>query len=506
MVRVTVLARANDGQVLSDLNIADFKVLDEGASRSVVAFENLRPSQKLLTRRQPEIVSNRPGGVFRVKQPATVLLIDVKNTDPEFQPWLTGQAAKFLSLLRPDEDVAVYQLGQNGLKLLHAFSSDAAGLIRSIFPNEPTGAADRFPVLEPDTANEFAREANDKQLRRRRYESTCRSVAMLASQMAFLSGRKDIFWMSGDFPPLYGTPKKEAVHMDSSVASATAHAIDAAGVAFYPVDVRSPFPPEPFQRISPGNPAAIPARRRRAVSGEMPAIMAGIAAFTGGKSISNRSQLAEALFDAAEETRFAYAIGFRVPDSAWDGRMHGLAITTDMHGAIVTAKHTYFAGDPPMNDRADSDKTAVGLSVHAAAAPDLPGGLQLDIHVDPTDLRWAKAKGGWDADCGVRISRLLSDDVVWVGTKSFQVSDENHARLDHYDLHFSVTVNAETEGQGLRVLVRDLGSLRAGSVTLSPHFEALTRSRGSIPSGTRTRRELQMRVGFHQVGHYVLGR
>jgi VWFA-related protein len=455
---VTVLVRTEGQRALSSLTAKNFRISDDGLAREIVSFANLRPSQELLTRPpRGYFISNRPLAAFRMPQPATVVLLDTKNTDPEFQPWQIGQIARFLALLKPGEDVAIYQLRKDGLRLLHGFSSDTAHLVNSL------------PPLESGTAGGFEKEAADSRLRAARYESTCRSVALLASHVASLSGRRNILWLSGDFPPLYGVLKKETVHLNSAVVSAAAQAIDAANVSFYPVDVRSAFPPETFQRIVPGSVTAIPARRRRAMSKEMPAIMTAIAAFTGGKMISNRSELAEAMFDAAEETRFAYELGFSVTDSEWDGRFHRLEVKTDIREATVTAKQSYFAGsaktvavDPSAQG---FDETNIGLSVHPMMDAGSKDKLRITIHIDPANLRWTKTVNDWEAESDVSASVPGSPTPLWSRRKEFRISDADYLKLGGFDLSFSSDLDAGSSAN-VRIEVRDRNSQRAGSVML----------------------------------------
>jgi VWFA-related protein len=457
-VSVTVLVRAEGQRALSSLTAKNFRILDAGVAREVISFSNLRPSQELQTRRPPRgyFISNRPLAAFRMPQPATVVLLDTKNTDPEFQPWQIGQVARFVALLKPGEDVAIYQLRNDGLRLLHDFSNDTAHLVNSL------------PALEHATAREFEKEADDSRLRAARYESTCRSVALLASQMASLSGRKNIFWLAGDFPPLYGVPKKETVHLNSTVISAAAQAVDAANVSLYPVDVRSAFPPETFQRIAPGSVTAIPARRRRAISNEMPAIMTAIAAFTGGKMISNRSELAEAMFDAAGETRFAYEFGFSVPDSDWNGRFHRLEVKTNIRDATVTAKQYYFSGPMPRAIERSAewlDKTDIGLSVYPTLEAGTKDRLRLTIHIDPANLRWTRTVNDWEAECDVSTSIPGSPAPLWSRAKNFRISDADHRKTNGFDLYFSIDLDTGSSAN-VRISVRDRVSQLAGSVTL----------------------------------------
>ena len=107
----------------------------------------------------------------------------------------------------------------------------------------------------------LAREAHDKAFATLRYASACNAVAQLAQSVGGLKGRKNLLWISSEFPPVTEPVAGEfgAALVDMS------RALDAANVAVYPVEVRSPVPPVPFLPVAPGSEASLPASRKREI-------------------------------------------------------------------------------------------------------------------------------------------------------------------------------------------------------------------------------------------------
>ena len=134
--------------------------------------------------------------------------------------------------------------------------------------------------------------------------STYRALERLACQMSRYSGRKNLFWISAEFPRLFPDGKDTEFAAD---AMAAARALEAAGVAVFPVDVRSPVPAVPFQPQPPVIGSHKPAVNDRQFVRNMNVI----ADATGGKTIVNRPELAEAIVDTMRATQRSYELRLR---------------------------------------------------------------------------------------------------------------------------------------------------------------------------------------------------
>jgi VWFA-related protein len=460
------------GRAISSLTKNDFEITDNGQPRVVADFRYLRPSKKLITSRPPEgyIVSNRPMAAFDSPQPATILLVDTRDTDPEFQRWQEAQSIRFVAMLRQGEDVAAYQLSKLGIVLLHEFSNSALALSNSILPGA-LSIGDGHKGLNPETiqpvesgtAEEFESEAGNLAMRSARYQSTCLAIAGMARYLGRFQGRKNLLWMSADFPPLGDKVDKQPDATANTCASMLVTLL-AADVAVYPVDVRSEIAAEPFNKVPPGHVQAIPGRRKRALSPALVASVLTLAHATGGKAIANRSQLAEAMFDAMEATRTAYELSFDVADEAWDGKLHKLHVVTSLRDASVMAKAAYFTGDFPGPEDKTFDSPGIGLSVLPSGEVDSAGAIHTKLFLAGGDVEWQRNGNEWRADVDVTVGDGAAE------AKRAEISDADHQHLQQALVSMDVTVPLVRGAKTAKISVRDSAGGRAGTVTVPLNF------------------------------------
>ena len=208
-VTTTVLARDAEGRPLTELKEQDFEITEKNQERTISGLKRLGASKGFITNRPPDgyVVSNRPLAAFYFPQPVTVLLLDTADTDPEFQRWMQAQCLRFFTMMRPTENAALYQLQQSGLRLLHEFSNAPGAMGDEISPGGLARGTDRF-LLKPDrivpmdasSAQELEQEGGDPALRAQRYRRTCGAITRMALYLHQFTGRKDLLWMSADFP------------------------------------------------------------------------------------------------------------------------------------------------------------------------------------------------------------------------------------------------------------------------------------------------------------------
>jgi VWFA-related protein len=478
----TVLVRNSEGQSLSDLNADDFRAsAAEHIALPLRECRNLRPPADLQRQRPPEqyFISNRPLAAFAFPQPVTIVLLDTRNTDSEFQPWLEAQAVRLASLLRPGEDIAFWQLTQQGLKLLHQFSNAATQLADAIAPSSLTKVnghwkiqAEKLTPLEPETAHQLTQESSRTELRAQRNESTQVALMQLGQYLGQFDGRKNLVWIAADFPSLTKQDGKSLRQSEVDADNPMLRALNEANIAVYPVEVRSAIAEEPFQPLPAGSLSHIPLAKRRALSSDFAKNMNVLAAFTGGKALANRSQLAEAMFDALEQTRFAYQLEFSVPDTIWDGKPHLLQIRTHPKDASVLAKHVFYAASPsPFTAAADSvfDAQQIGLSVH----PEFSGSvMELQIYFAAQDLGWVSQGDHWQTTVDLEIREGASAQVVVQrASHDFQLSAAQHNNLALQTVMLHLTMNPSDVEKKLRITARSGHFSRIGSVTM-PGFPA----------------------------------
>jgi hypothetical protein len=317
-------------------------------------------------------------------------------------------------------------------------------------------------IAEPETARELDAESANPALREERYRSSCAVVSKLARYLANFDGRKNLLWISGDFPPVGGS-KKHDNRMPEYV-GAMLRELAGAGVAVYPVEVRTEIAHEPFERTPSGSSSNIPLRRRRILNTELSADMEKLAALTGGKSLSNRSQLGEAMFDAMEETRFAYELTFGAPESDWDGKAHRLQVKVGVRDAEVLAPLVYAVLPPSQAGAADDfDSPAIGISAMPEVREGTEAASNLKVFLAARDLHWARDETGWTAKIQVSVGNTIKADTL-------RLTPSNHDQLATQTVSTQIAVEPSAPAHGLRISVRDSASQRTGSLTMPADF------------------------------------
>ncbi|HEX6545579.1 MAG TPA: VWA domain-containing protein [Bryobacteraceae bacterium] len=457
-VTITVLARGTQGHAVTDLKERDFEITEKNQPLALSGLRRMGGQKGFITNRPPDgyIVSNRPLAAFNIPQPVNILLLDTANTDPEFQRWMEAQSLRFFMMMRPTENVAVYQLNKSGLHLLHEFSNAPEAMGDTISEGGLVRGTERYLLkperivpLEPATAEELEREGGDASLRAERYRKTCAALTDMARYLNEFSGRKNLLWLSADFPPLGDAASKDQDRTGGACRQML-FAFAATNTAVYPIDVRSPVVVEPFARVLPGHMSALTEKRKSALSHTLSASMLTLAAVTGGQPIVNSGQLAEVMTDAVDATRSAYEIKFQVPASSWDGKMHAMHVSTTARDVDIIAKRLYFAGTIGGPLPAPFDSPAVGISVTAV---EKSNGTRMSIFVAGRDLTWKPAGDMWEADAQITTGSELP--IV----KGFTITKVEHDNIAQH----SVSTEAETRST---IAVRDMATGKTGTVTI----------------------------------------
>ena len=407
-------------------------------------FKAFRPPQKLLRKRADGgyWISNRPNIENGASRPATVILLDMQNTGPQYQPWSISQIARVASLLGPEEQIAVYQLRQEGLFLLHEFTGNHEHLLAAIAPDAMIrdANADKWRFDSKRIRTLPASPPADGVV----YET----LERLACQMSRYPGRKNLFWVSADFPTLFLHSKTTSIDNVTAAAKAASRALEASGVAVFPVDVRSPVPPMPFQPVPPvsGTTATAAAANGRDFVRSMNLIADG----TGGKTIVNRPELAEAIVDTMRATQRSYELGFEVPADQLDGRYHSLRVQLRRRGSTLVFNHGYFAqAVRPCSPDALFDNTDIGISVRVSPKP---GDVRLLLQIQ----LFGAGAGGFANSPRAQWQVSVTD----ADTSAVLAGKTGDA------LQIDVPVTIPADSRRLRASVREEASGRMGTVTL----------------------------------------
>jgi VWFA-related protein len=422
LVQVNVIVRKH-GEPVTDLKKEDFKLYDNGKLQTISTFSIESSNGKL-----PASPVKLPPGVYTNKlmakpgtpQSVTVILLDTFNTHLQDQIFARQQVVKFLQTIRPEDRVALYVLGGNGLKVLHDYTTDSTDLLRALnaFSDGKT-----LPDLSQNQNMSFGTDmislnrwmmtggtGMERDLYMiERVTGTLNVIEFIANHLASLPGRKNLIWVSGGFPLTMGfnsiqefnDPTREHRTFSEEI-TRTVKAVNNANVAIYPVDARGLVADQRFS----ADKQKVDLRPKLSMGPivENQQTMEEMASRTGGKAFYNTNDLKNAIRDAISDASTTYTLGFYPADEHYDGKFHKFTVKAEHagFGYDVRYRKGYFDfQNKPTDEKtrkaeiADAvlsplDSSALGVSVGTARVDKpAPNSMVMRLEVDGTGIGWA---------------------------------------------------------------------------------------------------------------------
>ncbi len=494
LIEVQVIVHDRGGKPVEGLTKEQFSVLDQGKAQAIVFFsEELgiqRDSQAVAP--QKNVFSNReqtPG------TSATVVLFDASNTDFNNSAFAHARVAKFLEAVRPEDRVALYGLS-NRLVVLHDFTEDAAALKRALDQFRPapslTTAATTFKESIAD--GHFAADENNVNQRvsdvymKARVLQTAAAMEAIANHLARVPGRKNLVWVSGSFPMSIGYFQKrlagarpEKFSFAAEVERA-ARALSNAGVAIYPVDAHSLTALEGAY-----NAATTPKMGPLALQNRVPvpapapvadrATMETLAEATGGRVFADTNDIAGAVRQAVDDSRFSYTIGYYPDHDQWNGEFREIKVRVKRPGVEVRSRSGYvafpLAAAAPAVGLTDValaplERSELGISIQTEPAG--PGQFKAHVRIGTSAMRFEWKDGRWNASLEVLWMQLGEGGKVLLSrahTLDFKLSQETYEKAGREGLGISSVETIDEKAEELRFAARDLVSEAAGSVRIA---------------------------------------
>ena len=134
LVLVPVVVDDSAGNHVAGLTKNDFEVVENGKSKSIETFEEVKTTSAPIGRAptQPGIYSNRLSGDISPER-LTIFALDTVNTPFLDQEYARQQLIKFLAQrIDSQEPCALISIQGNGIRILHDFSSDPAVLVAAL--------------------------------------------------------------------------------------------------------------------------------------------------------------------------------------------------------------------------------------------------------------------------------------------------------------------------------------------------------------------------------------
>jgi VWFA-related protein len=337
---VVVMDKA--GKAVPGLRKEDFRVSENGKAQAITFFEpnfgtaEAAPQSFIPT---PDTFTNirlaDPGGV------TNVLLLDAVNTWSEDEMYAHVQMVKFLASLPPHLRIGIFTLTPDKLNLIWPLNQDSSVLREAVVrfssshSASATTAAQRQALLSVLTETQkTAQEAQDSQLAESAYalqkflkhgvgviqqhnHGAVGALEGLAHYLAGIPGRKNLFWIVGNFP-----------HCEpENTCSETIDALGKAGVSLYPfdawgVDVNMGLSPDPsFHQAA-----------RRLIDSEY------WAEATGGKAY-HVNDISREIADGVDHGSRYYTLAYAPSDRKEEGRERTVEIKVAGDYALSYRRH-----------------------------------------------------------------------------------------------------------------------------------------------------------------------
>jgi VWFA-related protein len=349
-VQLDVFVDDPSGRPVHGLQKNDFVVTDNGHRRDIRIFAGEIDANQTAPSSAPPpgVYSNRLG--IRDSRIVTAIVLDAvprpeglqnnpgiaSGLRPEAGPNIARwDAISAINRMAPGQIIAIYAVCPD-LRIVQDYTSDpdrlAASLKAFVIPPLPRAAGKR----QPQTIDALV-------------PPMLSALRDVVARISGASGRKSVVWIS----QAYGTELN--IHAISGATDSTVDAFNDADVPLYAVDTRfSPTCEDPAKfgdgpRIGQSSIVTLTCSQPPDISDEWMEYLAratGGRAFSGGKVSgireydsqgkmewaehqlqSDRGLVSDALRFAIDESRYAYELGFYVPESELDGKVHTLSVT-----------------------------------------------------------------------------------------------------------------------------------------------------------------------------------
>jgi VWFA-related protein len=399
VVLVDVIVSDNKGQFVPGLKAEAFTVQEDRKPQRISGFNVHRyeapralPALHLPTNQYTNFSQQEPGGAV------TILLLDVLNTPQLEQIYARKAMIEFLRNLPPGQRVGLFVLSDHP-RLVQGFTSSSDVLIAAgkslgpeVSPRAPGATktlADPVTQLLSENLGSFNGSLGPPNGRLgsfaainadNRFHLTLATLNALARAVSGYSGRKNLLWLSGNFPlrldQEFVTNNRAGLggHFSADVRE-TAALLAASQVAVYPVDVKG-----------------------LGVANDTFA-MEDLARETGGRSFSGSNAVDQALLHGLQEGSDYYTLAYSPENHDWNGEYRKIEVKVALKGVKLTFRRGYYAmkekvftGDEAARALATAMQPLVPVStmllVKAQVLPpdSQHKAVRIDYAVDPHDI------------------------------------------------------------------------------------------------------------------------
>jgi len=441
--KLNVAALDAQGQPMTGLSAADFHLFEDGKPRDIAFFRfaGVRP---LLPKPGPHEYSNAGAA-----QPVTVILIDLLNEAIMNGSIVSGEVADALRHVESSDGLYLYILTPRGeLYPIHPFPKPGA---------EPTPAAepwtrDLTPTLQAALKDLVHLKPVDNREIKVTFELTVNALRDLGSQMAQISGRKNLVWLTQGVA-ITGYSIAAQMRLDfTKPLQGLGQDLEQAQIALYTVEQSAsgaPIEPERAQAFE---------------------TLTGI---TGGRE-SSGDRAAAAIQQAIADSRANYEIAYYPAALKLDGKYHKIRVVCGNKDVHLQTTLGLYAVAPPVSPASLAERAAgspldsTGIRLRASMSPDPVSAknMRFEIHVDPADLLPRPAA---DHDRGSVFVMFAAYDEAWKQPSRpivDSLTPEEFEAATHGAAGLRYAVPIEPAIRTVRVIVCDAELGAVGSVTI----------------------------------------
>lgn len=504
LVIVDVVVTGPHRQPVTGLAQSDFTLLEDGKPQQIQFFEAHVPAPAAAAPTRIQLPPHQYANVS-TQSPSSIniVLFDVLNTPLTDQPYAREQMLQFLKTLPSGQQVALFELGTQ-LRMIAGFtttSDDLVAAARKVVPHsselldtqeERQQTEDQLGLMREGSRNqEFfdsmqqfmtdTWEARDQN----RANETVKAFGELARAVSGFRGRKNVIWLSEEFPVYFGpnlNPNDPYPNLRSyaDLMRDTAGVLSSSQMSIYPIDIRG---------LVTGGIANAGSGGRAPGNGQVLAIenlhiaMDELAKQTGGRAYYNTNDLRLAMQRSFENGSHYYTLAYAPRNRAWDSKYHRIKVQLARSGLQAEYRKGYFA--TPERQPSEDEAHAELLSAIQPATPQSTM-LLLKAQVLPPDREHAKVR----IDCIVdgtglaftdgpgdrKNARLQFITVAWDKNLKAAVNATHTVELslppDKYEnaIHNGIAAHQELQLQpgsyNVRMGVMDDGSKKIGTLDI----------------------------------------
>jgi VWFA-related protein len=366
LVDLNVVALDAKDRPVEDLSTEDFQVTDNGKAQPILFFRHNDKRLEAPPQSGPRVFTNRPAG-----RPAraTAILLDFLNESFAAGGSAQEEVLKALSRVEAGDELYLYILTRDG----------RIYPVRDIAAPGADWTAHARPMVEKAIKETFSLRSPNMTIVER-IAMTYAGLEVLARKLGAVPGRKSLVWITHGVPISVRDNAGEYVDFQPYLRELSS-TFARYNAAIYPV-----------MQVPPGM-AMLGSEEAQYSGMGSKETLSQFAELTGGRS-KGEIDIAVVVRQAISDNGASYQIGYRPPESNWDGKFHKIKVTCVRKGVKVQSKTGYYAeGQKPETletidalIKGAGDSSEIGVTVRATPDAANPGRVRLDAHIDARDI------------------------------------------------------------------------------------------------------------------------